>query len=56
MHIFSEKQIIGMDVSDERNLKVLEKESSKLKKLLASMMFDNSILKDTSAKATRAAR
>ncbi|BDX00719.1 transposase [Maricaulis maris] len=36
----------GMDVSDARRLKVLETENTRLKKLLADSMLDNSILKD----------
>jgi putative transposase len=35
-----------MDVSDARRLKVLETENTRLKKLLADSMLDNSILKD----------
>lgn len=36
----------GMDVSDARRLKVLESENTRLKKLLADTLLDNSILKD----------
>ena len=36
----------GMDVSDARRLKVLETENTRLKKLRADSMLDNSILKD----------
>lgn len=36
----------GMDVSDARRLKVLETENTRLEKLLANSMLDNSILKD----------
>jgi putative transposase len=40
----------GMDVSDARRLKVLEEENSKLKKLLADTMLDNTALKELLAK------
>jgi len=40
----------GMDVSDARRLKALEDENSRLKKLLAEAMLDNSMLKDIAAK------
>ncbi len=36
----------GMDVSEAKRLKSLEDENSKLKKLLADAMLDNSALKD----------
>ena len=36
----------GMDVSDARKLKVLEKENVKPKKRLAEAMLDNTMLKD----------
>ncbi len=36
----------GMDVSDARRLKVLETENTRLKKLSADSLLDNSILKD----------
>jgi putative transposase len=36
----------GMDVSDARRLKTLESENTRLKKLLADTLLDNSILKD----------
>ena len=36
----------GMDVSDARRLKALEEENSKLKKLLANTMLDNTALKE----------
>lgn len=40
----------GMDVSDAKRLRVLEDENSKLKKLLADAMLDNSALKDLNSK------
>lgn len=40
----------GMDVSDARRLKALEDENSKLKKLLADTLLDNSALKELLAK------
>ena len=36
----------GMDVSDARRLKSLEQANSKLKRLLAEAMLDNTALKD----------
>jgi putative transposase len=36
----------GMDVSDARRLKGLERENAKLKKLLADAMLDNAALKE----------
>ena len=36
----------GMDVSEAKRLRTLEAENSKLKKLLADAMLDNSALKD----------
>jgi putative transposase len=36
----------GMEVSEAKRLKALEDENSKLKKLLADVMLDNSALKD----------
>ena len=36
----------GMDVSDARRLRTLEDENTKLKRLLADAMLDNSALKD----------
>ena len=41
----------GMDISDARKLKTLETENSRLKKLLADSMLDNSILKDLLGKS-----
>ena len=40
----------GMDVSDAKRLRALEDENSKLKKLLADAMLDNSALKDLLSK------
>lgn len=40
----------GMEVSDARQLKALEDENAKLKKLLAEAMLDNAILKDVASK------
>ena len=40
----------GMDVSDARQLKALEDENAKLKKLLAETMLDVAILKDVASK------
>lgn len=36
----------GMDVSEARELKTLETENGRLKKLLADAMLDNAVLKD----------
>ena len=40
----------GMDVSDAQNLRALEAENGKLKRLLAESMIDNAGLKDLLAK------
>ena len=40
----------GMDVSDAKRLRALEDENSKLKRLLADAMLDNSALKDLLSK------
>ena len=40
----------GMDVSDARRLKALEDENSKLKRLLADAMLDNTALKELLSK------
>jgi putative transposase len=40
----------GMDVSDAKKLRALEDENSKLKKLLADAMLDNSALKELLSK------
>ena len=39
----------GMDVSDAKRLKVLEEENARLKKLVADLSLDNSILKEVSS-------
>jgi len=36
----------GMDLSDAKRLKQLEKENAKLKRLVADVMLDNVVLKD----------
>ena len=36
----------GLEVSDARRLRLLEEENSKLKRLLAETVLDNTILKD----------
>jgi putative transposase len=49
----------GLDVSDARRLRMLEAENTKLKKLLAEAILDNTMLKDIAAKngdARRATR
>lgn len=40
----------GMDVSDAKRLKALEDENSKLKRLLADAVFDDSALRELLAK------
>jgi putative transposase len=40
----------GLDVSDARRLRMLEAENTKLKKLLAEAILDNTMLKDIAAK------
>jgi len=40
----------GMDVSDARRLRALELENSRLKKLVADLVLDNTILKDVNSK------
>ena len=40
------KQYGGMNSSDAKRLKELEKENSRLKKLVADLSLDNAILKD----------
>ena len=40
----------GLDVSDAKRLRALEDENSKLKRLLADAMLDNSALKDLLSK------
>ena len=46
----------GMDVSDAKRLKALEDENSKLKRLLADAMLDNTALKDLLSKNGEARR
>lgn len=40
----------GMEVADAKRLHSLEEENSKLKKLVAELMLDNSLLKDVLSK------
>ena len=40
------KQFGGMNSSDAKRLKELEKENARLKKLVADLSLDNAILKD----------
>ena len=40
------KQYGGMNVSDAKRLKELEKENARLKRLVADLSLDNAILKD----------
>ena len=40
------KEYGGLDVSDAKRLKTLEKENDRLKKLVADLSLDNQILKD----------
>jgi putative transposase len=40
----------GLEVSEAKQLKALEDENSKLKKLLAEAMLDNAMLKDIASK------
>jgi transposase-like protein len=44
------KEYGGMDVSDARRLKELEKENSQLKKIVANLTLDNEMLKDVASK------
>lgn len=44
------KKFGGMEVSDVRRLKGLEKENSELKKLVAELTLDNRMLKDVVTK------
>ena len=44
------KQFRGMDTSDAKRLKELEKENAKLKRLVADLSLDNAILKDVNSK------
>jgi putative transposase len=40
----------GMDVSDAKRLKALERENSELKKIVADLTLDNRMLRDVNAK------
>ena len=40
----------GLEVSEARRLRSLEEENSRLKKLLAEAMLDNTVLKDLASK------
>lgn len=40
----------GMELSEARRLRQLEEENSKLKKLVAELMLDNTMLKDVASK------
>ena len=40
------KEYGGLDISDAKRLKALEKENERLKKLVADLSLDNAILKD----------
>ena len=44
------KKFRGLDVEDVKRLKSLEAENSKLKKLLAEAMLDNSVLREINSK------
>lgn len=44
------KQYGGMDVTDAKRLKALEKENAELKKMLAESMLDNRILKEINSR------
>ena len=44
------KQYGGMDTSDAKRLKELEKENATLKRLVADLSLDNAILKDVNSK------
>jgi len=44
------KEYGGMDTSDVKKLKELEKENSRLKRLVADLSLDNAILKDVNSK------
>lgn len=43
----------GMDITDARKLKLLEIENSRLKRMLADAILDNSVLKDLLRKSSR---
>ena len=40
----------GMDTSDAKRLKMMEKENARLKKLVAELSLDNAILRDVNSK------
>ena len=40
----------GMNTSDAKRLKMMEKENSRLKKLVADLSLDNAILRDVNSK------
>ena len=44
------KQYGGMNTSEAKRLKELEKENARLKKLVADLSLDNAILKDVNSK------
>lgn len=44
------KQYGGMDTSDAKRLKELEKENARLKRLVADLSLDNAILKNVNSK------
>jgi transposase-like protein len=44
------KKYGGMNVSDAKRLKELEKENARLKKLVAELSLDNAILRDVNSK------
>ena len=44
------KEYGGMNTSDAKKLKELEKENARLKKLVADLSLDNAILKDVNSK------
>jgi len=43
------KQYRGMNASDAKRLKELEKENARLKKLVAELSLDNAVLKDVAS-------
>ena len=43
----------GLEISDACRLKAVERQNTRLKRLLADAMQDNAILKDVAAKAAR---
>lgn len=44
------KEYGGMNTTDAKRLKTLEKENARLKKLVADLSLDNAILKDVNSK------